>query len=165
MIRCPWKLEQLLSHSYEYRVVQQWWGVDGNEDPTGPWPQSTMIHVARQFHRYRRHLSVPDWSLVPVQDQNHLPTGSLIWVPEVLEKFRNVVPKHIIHCLYHLGLDFVKLVEAIPTQDLFEVLHVGEIPCWKMVFPLHLFHQTAVVVQTMKITWNRDLRKCFTCIQ
>jgi len=100
-----------------------------------------------------------------VQDQNHLPTGSLIWVPEVLEKFRNVVPKHIIHCLYHLGFDFLKLVEAIPTQDLFEVLHVGEIPCRKMVFPLHLFHQTAVVVQTIKITWNGDLRKCFTCIQ
>jgi hypothetical protein len=79
--------------------------------------------------------------------------GSLVGIPEVLEKFWNVISKHIIHRLYHLGLDFLKLVEAIPTQDLFEVIHIREIPCRKMVFPLHLFHQTAVV-QSMKITWK-----------
>jgi len=81
-------------------------------------------------------------------DQSHPSTacmGSLVWVPEVLEKFWNVISKHIIHGLYHLGLDLLELVEAIPAQDLFEVLHIRKISRRKMVFPLHLFHQTAVV--------------------
>lgn len=71
--------------------------------------------------------------------------GSLVWVSEVLEKFWNVISKHIIHGLYHLGLDLLKLVEAIPAQDLFEVFHIRKISQRKMVFPLHLFHKTAVV--------------------
>jgi hypothetical protein len=71
--------------------------------------------------------------------------GSLVWVSEVLEKFRNVISKHIIHGLYHLGLHLLKLVKAVPAQHLFEVLHVRKISRRKMVFPLHLFHQTAVV--------------------
>jgi hypothetical protein len=70
---------------------------------------------------------------------------SLVWVPEVLEKFRNIVSKHIINCLYHLGLDLLKIVEAVTAQNLFEMLNIREISWWNMVFPLHLLHQTAVV--------------------
>lgn len=67
---------------------------------------------------------------------------SLVWVPEVFEEFWNVVSKHIIHRLYHLGFDLLKPVDAIPTQDISEVLDVREISCWKMMLPLYLLPQT-----------------------
>lgn len=70
---------------------------------------------------------------------------SLVRVPEVLEKLRDVVAEHVVHRLDHLGLHLLELVNAVPAQCFSEVLHVREISCGEMMFPLHLFQQTPVI--------------------
>jgi hypothetical protein len=41
-----------------------------------------------------------------------------------------------------LSFSFSKLIDAVPTQHLFEMLHVREVSGREMVFPLHLFHMS-----------------------
>ncbi|XBH91159.1 hypothetical protein VPH35_082620 [Triticum aestivum] len=66
-------------------------------------------------------------------------TSSLVEVAEVLEEVRDVVREHVVHGLHHLGRDLLKLVDAVPSQHLLQVLHIEEVARQKVVLPLDLF--------------------------
>jgi len=54
---------------------------------------------------------------------------SLIRIFGILQELRDLMAKHLIDGLYHLGLQPFKITDVVTPQDLLELMDVGNITC------------------------------------